>query len=78
MLNQYERQNALADIDGYWAPPPGIGNDVAKLRTALAAAKLEFVNAMQKRIENVNSISLDQFKAYKGDCWPKKGTEKCG
>ena len=70
-MNQYEKQDALHAIDGYWVPSPGIGNDVVKLREALAAAKQQFINEMRKRIENVESISLDQFKAYKGDCWPK-------
>ena len=74
-MNQYEKENALNAIDGYWMPPPGIRNDVVELRKALNAAKQEFVKAMHKRIEDVESISLDQFKAYKGDCWPKGTTD---
>lgn len=70
-MNQYEKQDALHAIDGYWVPVPGRGNDVVKLRKAMAEAKQQFINAMHKRIENVESISLDQFKEYKGDCWPK-------
>lgn len=68
-MNQYEKQHALDWIDGYWSPRPGASEKT--LFEDFERAKQEYRDAVAKNVSNVNSISLDEFRNFKGACFPK-------
>ena len=73
-MNQYEKEHALFQIDGYWMPRPAPTNE--KLREDFEKAKSEFITNTMKRIGNVKSITFEQFKDYKGETLPAPMEER--
>jgi len=74
-MNQYEKRHALDRIDGYWSPRPNVSE--RSLAEDFEKAKEEYRIAVTKNIDHVNAITLDEFRKFKGPCFPKvKGNEK--
>jgi hypothetical protein len=68
-MNQYEKQQSLDWIDGYWSPRPGASDKT--LAEDFQKAKDTFRGVVEKHIENVNAITLDEFRKFKGPCFPE-------
>lgn len=68
-MDQYQKQRALDWIDGYWMPQPAASEK--KIAADFERAKKQFRDAMAKNVESVDAITLDQFRDFKGECFPK-------
>lgn len=68
-MNQYEKQRALDWIDGYWSPRPCATEK--SLTEDFAKAKEMFCDAVARHVAQVEAITLDEFRKFKGPCYPE-------
>ena len=74
IMNQYEKQHALDWIDGYWSPRPCASDK--SLAEDFEKAKEVFRCVVEKHIEHVNAITFDEFRKFKGPCFPRVYDDK--
>jgi hypothetical protein len=68
-MSQYEKEDALSAIDGYWSPDPHFTESNAN--KALEMAKQAYRNARLRQIACVDAITLESFLSHK-PYWAEK------
>ncbi len=68
-MDQYEKKKALAWIDGYWLPRP-VANEKT-LEEDFEKAKQEYRDAVSRSMASVDLITFEEFRKFKGLCFPK-------
>lgn len=58
-MNQYEKENALFKIDGYYLKAPHESEELAFVRS-----KNEVIAELLKEIENIKMISYQDYKNH--------------